>query len=141
MDRASSKYSYPIEPKQANEYDRCRPWTFKPPGRVVVTDQKREAWITDLANPTIPLQKLGSIPHGYKGEKLLEILLLKEVPINRAIWYIRALGAAEIVSPCLNYVDHIQLKLGVPSECSKAKTYISSQCLYYRMDNSNLRIL
>src|SRR5438046_7551625 len=29
--------------------------TFKPPPRVTLTDTKREAWLRDLANPSVPL--------------------------------------------------------------------------------------
>ncbi|KAF4624814.1 hypothetical protein G7Y89_g13353 [Cudoniella acicularis] len=41
--------------------------TFKPPPRVTVTDTKREMWLKDLANPTIPLRRL-------KGKELVERL-------------------------------------------------------------------
>lgn len=62
-------------------------------------DQKREAWVNDLANPAVPLSKISrSVPHGYKGEKLLEMVFSRSVTLSRAVWYIRAIGAIEIVS-------------------------------------------
>ena len=64
-----------------------------------MNDAKRETWFNDLANPAIPLSKLSrNIPHGYVGEKRLEMLFARHVPLLRAVWYIRAIGAIEIVS-------------------------------------------
>lgn len=72
---------------------------FKLPNRVTLNDQKREAWVADLANANVPLAKLAkSVPHGYRGEKLLEMLIQRNVPVNRAAWYIQVVGASEIVS-------------------------------------------
>ena len=65
---------------------------------MTLNEQKRELWFTELANPDIPLQKLArNVPHGYKGEKLLEMLASRNVPLPRAVWYIKAVGASEIV--------------------------------------------
>jgi mediator of RNA polymerase II transcription subunit 12 len=58
----------------------------------------RQAFIADLANPDFPLHRLAkSIPHGYKGQDLLEMLYTKEIPVDRAAWLIQALGAHEVV--------------------------------------------
>lgn len=66
----------------------------------MTNDVRREAWIAELANPAVPISKLSrSVPHGYKGEKLLAMLVEKQVPVGRAVWYIRTNGATEIVSP------------------------------------------
>jgi hypothetical protein len=55
--------------------------------------------VSDLANPKVSLSKLArSVPHGYRGEKLVDMLVAKEVPVTRSVWYIRVLGAHEIVS-------------------------------------------
>lgn len=71
--------------------------TFKPPPRVTLTDTKREAWLRDLANPTIPLRRLSrTIPHGIRNKVLLDQCLAKGVPIARAIWLAKCVGANEI---------------------------------------------
>ncbi|KAI1818618.1 transcription mediator subunit Med12 [Poronia punctata] len=71
--------------------------TFKPPPRVTLTDTKREAWLKDLANPTIPLRRLSrTIPHGIRGRVLLDQCLNKHVPTDRAVWLAKCVGANEI---------------------------------------------
>ena len=76
------------------------PSTFRLPSRVVTSDSRRETWIAELANPVVPISKLAkSVPHGYRNEKLLQMLLDRDVPLSRAVWYIRTNGATEIVSP------------------------------------------
>ncbi|KAH7333493.1 RNA polymerase-like protein II mediator complex component Srb8 [Rhexocercosporidium sp. MPI-PUGE-AT-0058] len=73
--------------------------TFKPPPRVTVTDTKREMWLKDLANPTISLRRLSrSIPHGIRGKVLLEQSLGKNIPIERAVWLAKCVGANELRS-------------------------------------------
>ena len=73
------------------------PSTFKPPPRVTLTDAKREAWLKDLADPTIPLRRLSrTIPHGIRGKTLLDHCLHKGIPIARAIWLAKCIGANEI---------------------------------------------
>ena len=71
--------------------------TFKPPPRVTLTDTKREAWLKDLADPVVPLRRLSrTIPHGIRGKALLDQCLSKKVPIWRAIWLVKCVGANEI---------------------------------------------
>lgn len=71
--------------------------TFKPPPRVTLTDTKREAWLRDLANPSIPLRRLSrTIPHGIRGKLLLDHCLSKGIPASRAIWLAKCVGANEI---------------------------------------------
>lgn len=73
------------------------PSTFKPPPRVTVTDTKREVWLKDLANPVISLRRLSrTIPHGIRGKVLLDQCLNKNVPIDRAIWLAKCVGANDI---------------------------------------------
>ncbi|KAI9819387.1 MAG: RNA polymerase II mediator complex subunit [Phylliscum demangeonii] len=73
------------------------PSTFKPPPRVTLTDTKREAWLRDLANPSIPLRRLSrTLPHGIRGRALLDHCLNKDIPIGRAVWLARCVGANEI---------------------------------------------
>ena len=77
---------------------RCTaPPTFKPPPRVTVTDTKREAWLRDLANPEVPLRKQSrTIPHGIRGKLLMEQCLSKNIPLPRAIWLAKCVGANEL---------------------------------------------
>ncbi|KAL8699836.1 MAG: hypothetical protein Q9224_001240 [Gallowayella concinna] len=71
--------------------------TFKPPPRVTLTDSKREAWLRDLANPTIPLRRLSrTIPHGIRGRALLDHSLAKKIPTARSLWLAKCVGANEI---------------------------------------------
>lgn len=71
--------------------------TFRPPPRVTLTDSKREAWLRDLANPTIPLRRLSrTIPHGIRGRALLDRCLGKNIPTARSLWLAKCVGANEI---------------------------------------------
>jgi len=66
--------------------------------RVTLNDAKRQAWFADLANPDVPLHKLGkSVPHGAKGHDLLDLLHSNNVAIPRAVWFLRVFGANETV--------------------------------------------
>lgn len=71
--------------------------TFKPPPRVTLTDNKREAWLKDLADSAIPLRRLSrTIPHGIRGTSLLDHCLAKYVPTWRAIWLVKCVGSNEL---------------------------------------------
>ncbi|KAL4786458.1 hypothetical protein BJX76DRAFT_365831 [Aspergillus varians] len=73
------------------------PSSFKPPPRVTLTDNKREAWLRDLANPSVPLRRLSrTIPHGIRGKALLDQCLSKWIPVSRAVWLAKCVGANEI---------------------------------------------
>ncbi|KAH9940479.1 uncharacterized protein BXZ73DRAFT_88710 [Epithele typhae] len=70
--------------------------SFRLPSRVTLNDAKRQAWFNDLANPDVPLSKLGkNVPHGAKGPDLLELLHTNNVSIPRAVWFLRVFGANE----------------------------------------------
>ncbi|KAJ3480114.1 hypothetical protein NLI96_g8581 [Meripilus lineatus] len=70
--------------------------TFRLPSRVTLNDAKRQAWFADLANPKVPLSKLGkSVPHGAKGHDLLDLLHKNDVAIPRAVWFLRVFGGNE----------------------------------------------
>ncbi|KAG6829453.1 hypothetical protein H0H92_004513 [Tricholoma furcatifolium] len=70
--------------------------TFRIPTRVTLNDSKRQTWFADLANPDVPLHKLGkSVPHGAKGHDLLDLLQSNNVAIPRAVWFLRVFGANE----------------------------------------------
>lgn len=71
--------------------------TFKPPPRVTLTEQKKEAWLRDLATPSVPLRRLSrTIPHGTRNRSLLEQCTNKNIPIPRAVWFARCVGANEL---------------------------------------------
>lgn len=56
-------------------------------------------WLKDLANPTISLRRLSrSIPHGIRGKVLLDQSLSKNIPIERAVWLAKCVGANELRS-------------------------------------------
>ena len=68
------------------------------PSRVTMNDAKRLAWFADLANPDVPLYKLGkNVPHGAKGHDLLDLLHTHGVTIPRAVWFLRVFGSNETV--------------------------------------------
>ncbi|KAJ3504486.1 hypothetical protein NMY22_g17908 [Coprinellus aureogranulatus] len=72
------------------------PSSFRIPPRVTLNEGKRQSWFSDLANPDVPLNKLGkSVPHGAKGHDLLDQLHDNNVAINRAVWVLRVHGANE----------------------------------------------
>lgn len=71
--------------------------TFKPPPRVSLTNTKREAWLSDLANPSVGLRRFNrTIPYGINGKGLLEQCLAKEIPTARAVWLVKCIGANEL---------------------------------------------
>lgn len=71
--------------------------TFRPPPRVTLTEAKRKSWIADLADENVPLRRLSrTIPQGVRGAALLEQCLVHNVPTNRAIWFVKCVGANEI---------------------------------------------
>lgn len=76
------------------------PHTYKVPPRLVLHETKKQAYIADLANPAIPLHRLSrSIPHGFKGVDLLEMLSNNDVALDRALWFIKVCGGSELVRP------------------------------------------
>ncbi|KAE8139634.1 mediator of RNA polymerase II transcription subunit 12 [Aspergillus pseudotamarii] len=92
----SSVFAAALEKRQSHSMVNA-PSTFKPPPRVTLTDNKREAWLRDLANPSVPLRKLSrTIPHGIRGKSLLDQCLNKGIPVSRAVWLAKCVGANEI---------------------------------------------
>jgi mediator of RNA polymerase II transcription subunit 12 len=73
------------------------PTSFRVPPRVTLTDQKREQYLRDLANPSQSLRRLArGVPHGIRGRHLLDQVCSKNVPVNRAIWFIRVISVNEL---------------------------------------------
>ncbi|KAJ5680489.1 hypothetical protein N7536_011628 [Penicillium majusculum] len=92
----SSVFAAALEKRQSHNTIHA-PSTFKPPPRVTLTDNKREAWLRDLANSSVPLRRLSrTIPHGIRGKILLDQCLGKWIPIARAVWLAKCVGANEI---------------------------------------------
>ncbi|KKK24898.1 hypothetical protein ARAM_000132 [Aspergillus rambellii] len=92
----SSVFMAALEKRQTHNMVTA-PSSFKPPPRVTLTDNKRELWLRDLANPSVPLRRLSrTIPHGIRGKALLDQCLSKWIPISRAVWLAKCVGANEI---------------------------------------------
>ncbi|OAV99322.1 hypothetical protein PTTG_04592 [Puccinia triticina 1-1 BBBD Race 1] len=92
--------------------------TIKVPGRVTLNEQKRENWLRELADNSVPLLKLSkNVPHGFKGEKLLEMLVTRKIDSTRATWYIRLIGLNEInAQRNKNELSHIRYTLSFTSD-------------------------
>jgi mediator of RNA polymerase II transcription subunit 12 len=92
---------------------------FRIPVRVTYNDTKRHQFLTELANPAVSLHRLmrNPVPHGFKGLELFDAMFsptpgaghirtssmsgpvpTEPIPIDRAIWFIRVLGANEITA-------------------------------------------
>ncbi|KAH8119597.1 hypothetical protein DFH11DRAFT_1501865 [Phellopilus nigrolimitatus] len=85
--------------RRSENLSQIPPSTFRIPSRATLNDVKRNAWFADLANPEVPLAKLGkSMPHahGMRGHEHLDYLHANNVSIPRAVWFIRILGSNEI---------------------------------------------
>lgn len=95
LDELSSNLLKAIDVRANN--NKIGPSTYKPPPRVTLTDHKRESWLKDLASCDVPLRKLArTIPHGVRNKSLLDQCVLKNIPINRAIWFVRCVGTNEL---------------------------------------------
>lgn len=56
---------------------RCGPTAsqYRQPQRVTLNEVKLAAYVKDLADPSVPIGKLArSVPHGYRGERMLDML-------------------------------------------------------------------
>lgn len=61
-----------------------------------LNDEKRDEWIKDLAKGDKSLRELaGGVPHQIKGERLFEILVVNQVPLVRAGWFIKVVALDE----------------------------------------------
>ncbi|CCM03316.1 uncharacterized protein FIBRA_05444 [Fibroporia radiculosa] len=82
--------------RRAESVPAIPPSSFRMPSRVTLNDTKRKTWFTDLADPDVPLYKLGkNVPHGAKGHDLLDLLHTNNVAIPRAVWFLRVFGGNE----------------------------------------------
>lgn len=70
---------------------------FKIPPRVTLTALKKEAWLRELADPEVPLERIsGKLPHGIRNKILVESICNKNVPLPRAIWFTKCIVYSEI---------------------------------------------
>ena len=70
-----------------------------PPTRTILSLDRRDAWINDLAGGVEPLPKLAkTVPHGFKDLSLIEVLARRQVPMLRASWFARMVGLDEMQS-------------------------------------------
>lgn len=96
LDTLSALFSLVLE-KKSKHGALSTSSTFRPPPRVTLTEAKRKSWIADLADENVPLRRLSrTIPQGVRGAALLEQCLVHNVPTNRAIWFVKCVGANEI---------------------------------------------
>jgi mediator of RNA polymerase II transcription subunit 12, fungi type len=73
------------------------PSTFKLPPRLAMTNTRRESYLRELADPSWSMRKLTrSIPHTVSGRVLLDQCLSKRIPIARAVWLAKCVGAHDL---------------------------------------------
>ena len=73
------------------------PSTFKLPHRLAMTNTRRESYLRELADPQWPMRKLTrSIPHTVSGRVLLDQCLAKRIPVARAVWLAKCVGAHDL---------------------------------------------
>ncbi|KAJ3271289.1 RNA polymerase II mediator complex subunit [Terramyces sp. JEL0728] len=83
LSRPLLRFHFPIEKNQ-----------FSIPDRRIMPDIKREQWLNDLKSQK-DLKLMDRVPHGFKQEKLLETIVEREIPVYRAMWFIKCVGYAE----------------------------------------------
>lgn len=63
-----------------------KPHSHRGPPRVTLNDAKLSAYVKDLADPAVPITRLArNLPHGFRGEKMWEMLWLGTNPTTSAI--------------------------------------------------------
>ncbi|CAH6722801.1 mediator of RNA polymerase II transcription subunit 12 [[Candida] jaroonii] len=93
---------------------------FKLPPKVTLTSSKRDAWIKELADPSVPLSKVATrLPHGIKNKILLDILCSNQVPNMRAIWFTK----------CVLYGDALLIRKKVQMKISQTPNFQGSDNL------------
>jgi len=69
-------------------------------------EAKKREWYEKLANPDIPLHEITQVQHQMKTAESIDVMFANKIPVDRACWYIRALGAIEIVCACYSLPYH-----------------------------------
>ncbi|KAJ2750142.1 hypothetical protein IWQ56_007091, partial [Coemansia nantahalensis] len=81
------------------------------PKRTTRSEERSEEWMRALGNARVPLSTLAvGMPHGVRGERLLEALRTHRVPLQRAMWAIRMTGVHEMVGMQTRAPDHASIK-------------------------------
>ncbi|KIM29831.1 hypothetical protein M408DRAFT_22702 [Serendipita vermifera MAFF 305830] len=70
---------------------------LKLPSRMSATGDKKVQYYEKLSNPDVPLHELTRVQHQLRTADSLEAIYAQKVPADRTFWYIRALGAIEVV--------------------------------------------
>lgn len=92
----SSAFVYALRQRQERDLFTSTA-TFKPPPRVTLTDSRKNTWLSELASDSVPLRRLSrTIPHGVRGKVLLGQCLQNRIPIARAMWLVKCVGANEL---------------------------------------------
>lgn len=100
--------------------------TFHPPPRLTLSDRKKETWFMELKDPKIPLRKLSrAIPHSYTTKVLLDVLMKKEIPVPRAVWFIKCVGANQVRA--LKRKAHTATSNDSPRQKAQINSNIESQ--------------
>lgn len=93
---------------------------FKLPPKVTLTSLKRDAWIKELADPSVPLSKVATrLPHGIKNKILLDILCSNLVPTMRAIWFTK----------CVLYGDALLIRKKVQMKINQTPNFQGNDSL------------
>lgn len=99
MQRLSRAMLRAIQLHEQNTVVAASTHRFRFPPRVTLTDQRRELWLSNLANPHFPLRQLSrTIPHGLKKQRLLQQCVDKRLPLLRAIWFLKCICGNEVKS-------------------------------------------
>jgi mediator of RNA polymerase II transcription subunit 12, fungi type len=63
-----------------------------------MSEMKRDLWLVELASHK-SLQEVASakIPMGFKPDTALEACVDRQIPISRAIWFIKCVGSQDMV--------------------------------------------
>jgi hypothetical protein len=73
------------------------PHTYRPPTRTIHNPLMRSNFLSTLSNPSIPLSKLSrNVPHGIKGEGMLELVWKNKVGVDRVGWFVGVIGGLEV---------------------------------------------
>lgn len=75
------------------------PHTYRPPTRTIHNPLMRANFLSALSDPQVPLSRLSkNVPHGIKGEGMLELGWERRVDVARMGWLIGVVGGLEVQS-------------------------------------------
>lgn len=113
--------AYSIRNEQINRI-RHSSHSLRVPPRVTLTPAKRELWLKDLADLSIPLSKVADkIPHGLRNKALIDAMCNKRVPLQRAMWLTKCVLFGELVA--------LRKRSLSRSTASRGQPLIQSECI------------